>query len=60
MGGSMKSPKLKTPPPKKSDQELQFVDMELVEGDTILFTPTGEELRISSIEEERIVIERRP
>ncbi len=45
---------------KNSNKDIQIVDLELEEGASILFAPTGEQWRILTIDDEQIVFEKMP
>jgi len=45
---------------KDAERELQLIDLEVEEGASIVFTPTGEQWRITSVEHGKIVFERIP
>jgi len=47
---------IETPPEK----DYQLIDFEVEEGASIVFTPTGEQWRITSVEKGKIVFERVP
>ena len=45
---------------KEPEKELQMVNLEVEEGASIVFTPTGEQWRITSVEQGKIIFERIP
>ena len=45
---------------KDTEKELQLVNLDVEEGASIVFTPTGEQWRITSVEKGKIVFERIP
>lgn len=47
-----------TVPEKKNHPKMEIVDVNLEEGASILFTPTGEEWRIYSKEDGQVIFER--
>ena len=47
-------------PRLETESEIQLVDMEIAEGESIVFTPTGEQWRITSVDDGKIIFERIP